>query len=89
MGGGLTLGAEIPNFEVDSTQGPMKFHDYLGNGWGICKRRSTQTNRRLSVCFVPSQCSPTLPTTPLSARLNLALLPSLLPRASLPSAIAR
>lgn len=32
---GLNLGDEMPNFEADTTQGPMKFHDYLGTSWGI------------------------------------------------------
>ncbi|CAI5640017.1 unnamed protein product [Oreochromis niloticus] len=32
---GLLLGDEIPNFEADTTVGRIKFHDFLGNSWGI------------------------------------------------------
>nr|CAC38779.1 glutathione peroxidase [Suberites domuncula] len=29
------LGQIFPNFEADTTEGPIKFHDWLGDGWGI------------------------------------------------------
>uniref|UniRef100_A0A672ZZ56 Peroxiredoxin-6 n=1 Tax=Sphaeramia orbicularis TaxID=375764 RepID=A0A672ZZ56_9TELE len=32
---GLLLGDEFPNFEADTTIGRIKFHDFLGNSWGI------------------------------------------------------
>uniref|UniRef100_A0A8C9L8C1 Peroxiredoxin-6 n=13 Tax=Neognathae TaxID=8825 RepID=A0A8C9L8C1_PAVCR len=32
---GLLLGDEAPNFEADTTQGPIRFHDFLGDSWGI------------------------------------------------------
>uniref|UniRef100_A0A3Q4I7U4 Peroxiredoxin-6 n=1 Tax=Neolamprologus brichardi TaxID=32507 RepID=A0A3Q4I7U4_NEOBR len=32
---GLLLGDEIPNFEADTSIGRIKFHDFLGNSWGI------------------------------------------------------
>ncbi|KAM9357943.1 peroxiredoxin-6 [Symphorus nematophorus] len=32
---GLLLGDEFPNFEADTTIGKIKFHDFLGNSWGI------------------------------------------------------
>ncbi|KAM9383657.1 peroxiredoxin-6 [Pholidichthys leucotaenia] len=32
---GLLLGEEFPNFEADTTIGKIKFHDFLGNSWGI------------------------------------------------------
>ncbi|XP_038613996.1 peroxiredoxin-6 [Tachyglossus aculeatus] len=32
---GLLLGDEAPNFEADTTYGPLRFHDYLGDSWGI------------------------------------------------------
>ena len=32
---GLNLGDELPNFEADTTQGKIKFHDFLGKSWGI------------------------------------------------------
>src|SRR5690349_22074277 len=31
----LQLGDTAPDFEQDSTEGKIKFHEYLGNGWGI------------------------------------------------------
>jgi alkyl hydroperoxide reductase subunit AhpC len=31
----LRLGDIAPDFEQDSTQGRLHFHDYLGNGWGV------------------------------------------------------
>src|SRR5512147_474270 len=31
----LRLGDTAPDFEQDSTEGRIKFHEYLGNGWGI------------------------------------------------------
>ncbi|CAI5776340.1 peroxiredoxin-6 isoform X1 [Podarcis muralis] len=32
---GLLLGDEAPNFHADTTHGPLRFHDFLGNSWGI------------------------------------------------------
>ncbi|XP_029938944.1 peroxiredoxin-6 [Salarias fasciatus] len=32
---GLLLGDEFPNFEADTTIGKIKFHEFLGNSWGI------------------------------------------------------
>ncbi len=31
----LQLGDEAPDFTADSTEGPISFHRYLGNGWGV------------------------------------------------------
>src|SRR4029453_4457864 len=31
----LRLGDEAPDFTADSTEGTIKFHDYLGSGWGV------------------------------------------------------
>ncbi|KAI6660880.1 Peroxiredoxin-6-like [Oopsacas minuta] len=33
--GPLTLGAEFPNLEVDTSKGKLKLHDYFGDKWGI------------------------------------------------------
>ncbi|XP_051854897.1 peroxiredoxin-6 [Antechinus flavipes] len=35
MPGGMLLGDEVPNFEADTTVGRIRFHDFLGNSWGI------------------------------------------------------
>ncbi|XP_068921663.1 peroxiredoxin-6 isoform X2 [Petaurus breviceps papuanus] len=35
MPGGLLLGDEAPNFEADTTIGRIRFHDFLGDSWGI------------------------------------------------------
>ncbi|XP_054835908.1 peroxiredoxin-6 [Eublepharis macularius] len=32
---GLLLGDEAPNFEADTTHGRIRFHEFLGNSWGI------------------------------------------------------
>jgi alkyl hydroperoxide reductase subunit AhpC len=32
---GLQLGDEAPDFEAESTQGRIKFHDWLGDSWGL------------------------------------------------------
>ncbi|KAL0966273.1 hypothetical protein UPYG_G00293230 [Umbra pygmaea] len=32
---GLLLGDVFPNFEAETTTGKIKFHDYLGDSWGI------------------------------------------------------
>ncbi|HEX8789553.1 MAG TPA: peroxiredoxin [Polyangiaceae bacterium] len=31
----IQLGDIAPDFSQDSTEGPIKFHEYLGNSWGI------------------------------------------------------
>ncbi len=31
----LRINAEAPNFTAETTQGPIKFHDWIGNGWAI------------------------------------------------------
>ncbi|NWX99134.1 PRDX6 protein, partial [Nothoprocta ornata] len=32
---GLLLGDEAPDFEADTTHGRIRFHDFLGDSWGI------------------------------------------------------
>ncbi|CAB1326464.1 unnamed protein product [Coregonus sp. 'balchen'] len=32
---GLLLGDVFPNFEAETTNGQIKFHDFLGDSWGI------------------------------------------------------
>ena len=31
----LQLGDDVPDFTADTTEGPIKFHEYLGTGWGL------------------------------------------------------
>src|SRR3978361_1290670 len=31
----LRLGDEAPNFEADTTEGHINFHDWLGDSWGV------------------------------------------------------
>ena len=31
----LVIGDEAPNFEADTTEGQIRFHDWLGNSWGV------------------------------------------------------
>ena len=35
MNGPLPIGALAPDFEATTTQGPIKFHDWLGDSWGV------------------------------------------------------
>merc|ERR1739838_469369 len=32
---GILLGDVFPNFEADTTVGKIKFHDFLGDSWGV------------------------------------------------------
>jgi alkyl hydroperoxide reductase subunit AhpC len=31
----LRLGDDAPNFQADTTEGPIDFYEYLGSGWGV------------------------------------------------------
>ncbi len=31
----LTIGDTAPDFEVDTTEGPIKFHDWISDGWAV------------------------------------------------------
>ena len=31
----LQLGDDVPDFTAETTEGTLKFHEYLGNGWGV------------------------------------------------------
>ena len=31
----LQLGDDVPDFTAETTEGTIKFHEYLGNGWGV------------------------------------------------------
>jgi alkyl hydroperoxide reductase subunit AhpC len=33
--GPLPIGADAPDFEAQTTQGPIRFHEWLGNSWGV------------------------------------------------------
>ena len=33
--GPLPIGAEAPDFEADTTEGRVRFHEWLGNSWGV------------------------------------------------------
>jgi alkyl hydroperoxide reductase subunit AhpC len=35
MSGPLAIGADAPDFEATTTQGPIRFHEWLGNSWGV------------------------------------------------------
>src|SRR5207248_7930204 len=31
----LQLGDDVPDFTADTTEGPINFHQFLGNSWGV------------------------------------------------------
>jgi alkyl hydroperoxide reductase subunit AhpC len=31
----VQLGATAPDFEAETTQGPIRFHDWIGNSWAV------------------------------------------------------
>jgi alkyl hydroperoxide reductase subunit AhpC len=33
--GPLPIGANAPDFEAQTTEGPIRFHEWLGNSWGV------------------------------------------------------
>jgi alkyl hydroperoxide reductase subunit AhpC len=33
--GPLPIGADAPDFDAETTQGQIRFHDWLGNSWGV------------------------------------------------------
>jgi alkyl hydroperoxide reductase subunit AhpC len=33
--GPLAIGADAPDFEAMTTEGPIRFHEWLGNSWGV------------------------------------------------------
>ena len=35
INGPLAIGADAPDFEANTTQGPIHFHEWLGNAWGV------------------------------------------------------
>jgi thioredoxin-dependent peroxiredoxin len=35
MAGPLAIGTDAPDFEAMTTEGPIRFHEWLGNGWGV------------------------------------------------------
>jgi hypothetical protein len=39
----IQLGDPAPDFEADSTEGRIRFHEWLGNDWGVFAERWART----------------------------------------------
>ncbi len=35
MSGPLAIGSTAPDFETVTTEGPIRFHEWLGDSWGV------------------------------------------------------
>ena len=35
MSGPLAIGTNAPDFDAVTTQGPIRFHEWLGDSWGV------------------------------------------------------
>jgi alkyl hydroperoxide reductase subunit AhpC len=35
MNGPLPIGADAPDFEANTTEGRLRFHEWLGSSWGV------------------------------------------------------
>ncbi len=46
----LRLGDEAPNFQAETTEGDIDFHEWIGDGWAICSptRRTTRRSAPLN-----------------------------------------
>jgi peroxiredoxin len=46
----IQLGQVAPDFEAETTHGPIRFHDWLGSSWGVLfsTRRTSRPSARRS-----------------------------------------
>ena len=62
----LQIGDTAPDFEAETTEGRIRFHDWLGNSWGVLfrtRRISPRSARRNSATWLGSSRSLTAATS--------------------------
>ena len=72
----LRLGNIAPDFEAETTQGPIKFHEWIGDSWVCHRPRSKRVITSLTAPPYRPSCSPTQETSPPSARPSLLKSPA-------------
>ena len=46
----LKIGAEAPDFEADSTEGRIHWHDWIGDSWAVLFSHPSDRQTLLSTC---------------------------------------
>lgn len=67
----LRLGNIAPDFEAETTKGPIKFHEWIGDSWVCLRSSSSRLSLLISARILRLSCSPTRVTSRQFARLSL------------------